>query len=183
IGLIASFHWTPGLAAGRRLLDRLWPEIQRGMPGARLHLAGVAARTVFRDHVDRPGVTIDDRVSDVPAFFGGIDLQLYAPNDSSGMKFKVVESFAFGVPVVTTPAGVEGLPAVDGVHAGVCLDDAGLIGRTLALLADPDLRDRQRRAARALVEAHCDPGSVLDRVERVYADILRTAARVPAVIP
>ena len=181
LGLIASFNWTPGLTAGRRLLGRLWPAIRRRLPEARLHLAGVDAQGVFRDWVGQPGVTIEGKVTDVPTFFRGIDIQLYAPNASSGMKFKVLESFAFGVPVVTTPAGVEGIPAVDGVHAGVCLDDDGLVERTVALLTDPGLRQRQRLAARSLVEAHCDPGPILDQVEQVYADILASAPSRPRV--
>ena len=63
---------------------------------------------------------------------------VYAPSRGSGMKIKILEAMASGVPVVTTSEGVEGLPAVDGVHAGVCEDDAGLIDRTVALLEDPD---------------------------------------------
>ena len=54
---------------------------------------------------------------------------VYAPSRGSGMKIKILEAMAFGVPVVTTSEGVEGFPAVDGVHAGVCEDDAGLIER------------------------------------------------------
>jgi glycosyltransferase involved in cell wall biosynthesis len=173
VGLIASFNWTPGLTAGRRLLDRLWPELKRRIPEARLHLAGIAAPAMFPEHVGRPGVTIGDRVTDVLGFFRGIDLQLYAPNHSSGMKFKVLESFALGVPVVTTADGVEGLTAEDGVHAGVCEDDPGLIERAVALLTDRDRRLRQRQAARALIEATCAPGPVLDQVEAFYETIVR----------
>ena len=169
IGLIASFDWTPGYTAGMRLLLQLWPEIKRRVPNAKLQLAGYHARTVFRDYLQTPDVSIEDHVSDVQAFFRGIDVQLYAPNPSSGMKFKVLESFAFGVPVVTNLAGVEGIPAQDGIHAGVCEEDKGLIDRTVALLRDPRLAHDQRMAARALLETHCQPDAVLDKFEQIYA--------------
>ena len=174
-GLVASFNWTPGLTAGHRLLGKLWPEIKRQVPDARLILAGTGARHAFREHRELPDVRIDDHVSDVPSFFRSIDLLLYPPNRSSGMKFKTLESFAFGVPVVTNAAGIEGIPAVDGVHAGICEDDAGMIDRAVAVLRDTALRDRQRLAARALFEAHCSPGPVLDQVERVYESTVRRA--------
>lgn len=173
IGLIASFNWTPGYTAGTRLLLQLWPEIKRRVPDAKLQLAGYHARTVFRDYMQMPDVSIEDHVSDVQAFFRGIDVQLYAPNPSSGMKFKVLESFAFGVPVVTNIAGVEGIPAQDGIHAGICENDKGLIERTVTLLQDPQLADDQRIAARALLEAHCRPDTVLDKLEQVYALVAR----------
>lgn len=171
IGLVAAFHWTPGYTAGMRLLRRLWPEIKQRVPNAKLKLAGIYARTAFRDHLDLPDVEVQDHVSDVREFFCSIDLQLYPPNPSSGMKFKVLESFAFGVPVVTNAAGVEGIPAKDGVHAGVCEDDAGMIERTVALLRSPELRERRRVAARALLEEHCGEERVLGEFEKIYRRI------------
>jgi glycosyltransferase involved in cell wall biosynthesis len=90
------------------------------------------------------------------------------------MKVKVLEAFALGVPVVTTAEGVEGIPAEDGVHAGVCEDDEGLAARAVALLLDPARQNRQRAAARALVERHCGPGATLDAVERLHAAVAGT---------
>jgi hypothetical protein len=88
------------------------------------------------------------------------------------MKVKVLEAFAYGVPVVTTSEGVEGIPAQDGIHAGISDEDAGLVERTLGLLRDPAQQESQRRAARTLVEKHCHPRVVLDGVERSYEDVL-----------
>jgi hypothetical protein len=92
------------------------------------------------------------------------------------MKVKVLEAFAYGVPVVTTSEGVEGIPAQDGIHAGVSDQDAGLVERALDLLKNPGRQERQRQAARALVEEHCHPRLVLDGVERCYEDMLKRQA-------
>lgn len=177
VGLIGSFNWFPSLSAGRRLLERLWPEVKRRVPAARLQVVGRAARSALGDlAAGRPDVTLAQDVPDTLPYFLGTDVLLYAPSRGSGMKVKVLEAFALGVPVVTTSEGVEGLPAEDGVHAGVCEDDAGLIGHTVALLGDPALRARRRRAARALVEAVCAPGVTLDGIEAVHDRILGVAS-------
>ena len=102
---------------------------------------------------------------------------LYAPGRGSGMKVKILESFGFGVPVVTTSEGVEGLPALDGVHAGVCDDDAGLIDRTVELLRDRAGQNRQRAAGRALVESHCGPKPTVDAIEQIYAGLAPEGTR------
>jgi polysaccharide biosynthesis protein PslH len=172
LGLIASFDWTPGVTAGRRILERLWPAIHGRLPEARLILAGRRGPRALAEFAGMPGVEIRDTVADPLGFFGELDLQLYPPNPSSGMKFKVLEAFALGVPTVTNAAGVEGLPALDGVHAGICEDDSGLIERTVALLRDPAARDRMRREARSLVASHCDPDLSVRRVEQVYEAIM-----------
>jgi glycosyltransferase involved in cell wall biosynthesis len=171
VGLIGSFTWHPTVGAGVRLLERLWPEIHRRAPEARLQIVGRRAVAILGSLVKGDNITILQDVPDAIPYFRSIDVLLYAPTRGSGMKVKVLEAFALGVPVVTTFEGIEGLPAVDGLHAGIAEDDEGLIARTVELLRDPDRRVRQRLAARALVEAHCSPPATLDRLEAVYATL------------
>ncbi len=151
VTLIGSMSWMPGVSAARRLLTRLWPEILRRVPGARLNIVGWAARGALREFLDAPGVTIVENVPEARSYFEAAGVLVYAPERGSGMKIKVLEAMAFGVPVVTTTEGVEGLPALDGVQAGVCDDDAGLIERTVALSdRTHESQDRLRTAAREL---------------------------------
>ena len=169
VTLIGSMEWSPSHSAAVRLLARLWPEIKRQVPEARLEIAGWSARARLAEYLDWPDVSIAENVAEIAPYFERSSVFLYAPSRGSGMKIKIQEAMAFGVPVVTTSEGVEGLPAVDGVHAGVCEDDAGLIERTVALLRDPARQNRQRLAARRLLEEHCGPGPTLDALEDLYA--------------
>jgi glycosyltransferase involved in cell wall biosynthesis len=168
VALIGSFEWGPTRSAAARLLTRLWPEIRRRVPDARLQIVGRAARAVLPDGPPAD-VSVHENVPDTLPYFRGADVLLYAPERASGMKVKVLEAFALGTAVVTTPDGVEGLSAVDGVHAGICADDAGLIDRCVALLGDAGRARRQRHTARALVEATCSPDATLDALEAIYA--------------
>lgn len=168
IGLIGSMGWYPGYSAAVRLLTRLYPEIKRRVPDVTVRIAGWSARSALRDFLDLPGVEILENLADVRPFFESINVLLYAPIRGSGMKIKVLEAMSFGVPVVTTIEGVEGLPAEDGVHAGIADDDEGLIERTVAMLRDAGRQNRQRRAARALVESHCSPDRTVSAIESIY---------------
>jgi polysaccharide biosynthesis protein PslH len=172
VSLIGSFYWQPSISAGVRLLTRLWPEIKRRVPEARLQIVGREARTALRQFLSLPDVAIEENVADILPYFRASDVLLYAPEQGSGMKVKILESFALGVPVVTNREGVEGLPAVDGVHAGICDDDAGLIERTVALLRSQQKREQQRLAARWFVESHCSPTVTLAGVEQVYDQLV-----------
>jgi glycosyltransferase involved in cell wall biosynthesis len=177
VTLIGSMAWYPGYSAAVRLLSRLWPEIKRRVPAARLQVVGWSARSALREYLEMPDVTVVEDVPDVRPYFEATGVFVYAPSRGSGMKIKILEAMAFGVPVVTTSEGVEGLPALDGVHAGVCDDDAGLIDRAVELLNDPARQDRQRRAARALVESHCGPAPTLDAIEALYRRITAESPR------
>ncbi|WP_406695696.1 glycosyltransferase [Singulisphaera sp. Ch08] len=169
--LIGSMGWAPSHSAAIRLLSRLWPQIKRRVPDARLQIVGWSAREILSDYLGQRDVTIEENVPEIRPYFERASVMLYAPSRGSGMKVKIQEAMAFGIPVVTTSEGVEGLPALDGVHAGICEDDAGLIERTVALLLDAGLQNRQRLAARQLLEKHCGPGVTLDGIEKIYADI------------
>ncbi|HEV2171695.1 MAG TPA: glycosyltransferase, partial [Candidatus Binatus sp.] len=125
-------------------------------------------RSALRDFIGLPGVEIVENVADVRPFFESIGVLVYAPTRGSGMKIKVLEAMAFGVPVVTTGEGVEGLPAEDGVHAGIADDDEGLIERTVEMLLDEGRQNRLRRTARDLVESHCSPERTVSAIESIY---------------
>ena len=170
--LIGSMGWYPGYSAAIRLLTRLWPEIKRRVPDAKLQIVGWSARSALKDYLEQPDIEIAENVPEIQPYFDRANVLLYAPARGSGMKIKILESMLFGVPVVTTSEGVEGLPAEDGVHAGVCEDDAGLIERAVELLNDPAMQDRQRRAARELVEDYCSPRRTLDAIEAIYDRML-----------
>lgn len=172
VGIIGNMNWYPTRSAAVRLLTRLWPEIKKRVPNAKVQLVGWDARTVLSQFVAMQDVVIEENVPDPQPYFERTGVMLYAPSRGTGMKIKVLESLGFGVPVVTTSEGVEGLPANDGEHAGICEDDAGLIERTVALLLDRDLQNQQRAAGRALLEAHCGAGPTVDAIERAYASVL-----------
>ena len=171
LGLIGSFDWRPSYSAAERLLTRLWPEIRLRAPDARLLIVGRRAGSALAAFAGTPGLELAEDVPDTIPYFRTIDALLYAPIQGSGMKVKVLESFALGTPVVTNAEGVEGLPAVDGVHAGIAAEDAGLVDRAVELLRSPGLRDDRRLAARALLESHCGPGPTVDAVEAVHASV------------
>lgn len=177
VSLIGSFNWLPTYSAALRVLTQLWPEIRRRVPTARLRMVGRDAAVALRAFRDAPNVEFHENVPDAIPFFYETDVLLYPLAVGSGMKVKVLEALALGTPVVTTRAGVEGLPAEDGIHAGVCEDDRGLIERTVDLLIDDARRERQRVAALALLESHCSPRASLDALEGVYSGLCEVGAR------
>ena len=98
---------------------------------------------------------------------------VYAPSRGSGMKIKVMESMAYGVPVVTTWEGVEGLQYENGVQCWVAEDDEALADRISLLLTDFQARGRMREAARTLIEDHYSARPVVDRMLEIYSAVGR----------
>jgi glycosyltransferase involved in cell wall biosynthesis len=168
VGLIGSFNWTPSYTAAERLLTRLWPQIKNRVPHAKLQIVGRSAKEAMAKFTNVEDLEVYQDVPDTLPYFTNMDVMLYAPVSGSGMKVKVMEAFALGTPVVTTSEGVEGIPAEDGIHAGICEDDQGLIDRTVELLNYPHLQQERRIKARELLESYCSPQLTVEQIAKVY---------------
>jgi glycosyltransferase involved in cell wall biosynthesis len=171
VGLIGSMHWEPSRSAGERLLTRLWPLVKKKAPSAKLLIAGWNAQKYLGKFLPLPDVTLRENLAHPTEFFSQVALMAYTPSRGSGMKIKVMEAMAYGVPVVTTWEGMEGLDYEDGVHGYVAEADEVLAARIVSLLADRNKREAMRMAARQLMEARYSPGIVVQEIIRVYEEI------------
>lgn len=74
----------------------------------------------------------------------------------AGIKVKVLEAMSAGLPVLTTPVGIEGIPAVAGRDYLPCETPEDFREAILRLLDDSDLRRQLGRNARRCVHDHFD---------------------------
>jgi hypothetical protein len=171
-GLIGDASWPPTANAVRRLLSGVWPRVLEQRPAARLLLAGRGMqRARFGDLPVPAGVQWLGEVASAEAFLQGLGVLLYPLGRGSGAKIKVLESMVLGLPVVTTPPGVEG---IDGPHALVIeTDDGALADATSALLEDGEARRRMGKAIRQQFDAHHAPAEAAAAVVEVYEQMTR----------
>ncbi|HWW54001.1 MAG TPA: glycosyltransferase family 4 protein, partial [Acidimicrobiales bacterium] len=171
VGVIGSMNWYPSRSAAVRVLERLWPAIVAAMPDAQLLVAGWNADRYLGHYFPLPGARLVGAVEHPEDFFGRVSVLLYPPPRGSGMKIKVLEALAYGVPVVTNAEGAEGLDVVDHTPVSIAETDEALVGETLALLSDQGLRDRLRQAGRRTVEEQFSPEPAVDRLLEAYAQV------------
>jgi glycosyltransferase involved in cell wall biosynthesis len=151
--LMADWLWPPNKMALDRLLG-VWPQVKDLLPGATLLLAG---RMLSRDAIGSvPGVKVLGSVGASVDVLSQAAVLAFPCPASSGPKVKVLEALAYGVPVVTTPPGVEGL--VLGHQEGAVVAAPGDFARALAdLLSSPERRALLAQSGRAAVLAHHSP--------------------------
>ncbi|HEX3705307.1 MAG TPA: glycosyltransferase family 4 protein [Mycobacteriales bacterium] len=148
--MIADWAWPPNQAALHRLF-RHWKQVRAEVADARLLVAG---RGLSLSEVPS-GVEVVGEVATASDALRRAAVLAFPCPPTSGPKMKVLDALAWGLPVVTTPAGVEGLHVEDGDVA--VTDDAGFAAALIEVLRDPERRTRMATAGRAAVLAHHTP--------------------------
>ncbi len=172
LGMIGSMHWEPSRSAAERLVQRIWPLVKQRVPRARLFIAGWNAAKYLQPYSGQEGVTLANDLAHPAEFFSRVAVMVYAPSRGSGMKVKVMESMAYGVPVVTTWEGVEGIEYRNGRDCWVGETDEELADKVYCLLDSSTERRQMRDAARSLIEERYSPRPVVDKMMAVYQQMI-----------
>lgn len=164
---IGSYQHPPNIEGALWLAREVWPLVQAARPGARLTLAGRAPppeiRALANDMISVPG-TLDDlrpcyaraSLMAAPIFWG------------SGVRIKILDALAYGLPLVTTRMATEGLDLIDGQSALFAEEPAEFAAAILRLLDDRGLRARLGAAGRALIERDYDWEHIGKRLTTLY---------------
>ena len=117
-------------------------------------------------------VVLAENLEHPTEFFSKAAVMVYAPSRGSGMKVKVMESMAYGVPVVTTWEGMEGIEYQNGRECWVAESDEELAEKICRLLENPGERGQIREAARNLMDERYSPRPVVDKMISVYEELI-----------
>lgn len=177
VGVIGSMFWAPSRRAAAHFLERLAPMIRRALPGTRFVVGGWQARRHLGGLVRDDDVELLDSFVDPADAFRRLTVLLYAPPVGTGMKVKVLEAMAYGVPAVVNGEGFEGLDADPDPPVRRGDSDETLVGHVLALLTDPAARQRAAQAGRRCVERTFSPEPVAGALRDVLARHAREVAR------
>jgi polysaccharide biosynthesis protein PslH len=172
IGMIGSMHWEPSRSAAERLITRIAPLVKQKFPDVKLYIAGWNAGKYLQQYSSRYEFTLAENLAHPSEFFSRASVMVYAPSCGSGMKVKVMESMAYGVPVVTTWEGVEGIDYQNGRECWVAQTDEDLAGKVCHLLQNSAERQQMRVAARTLIERLYSPRPVVDKMIAVYEQLI-----------
>lgn len=148
---VGHLGYPPNIDAVEFLISEIWPEVRKRKPQKKLILAGrspaesvtLAARAAGIEICANPPLM--DRVAR-QASLTVAPLRL-----GSGTRCKILESMAWGLPVVSTSLGCEGIEALDGEHLLIRDDPVEFAEAIVRLTSDAALWQKLRKGGRDLV--------------------------------
>lgn len=115
IVFVAGFGHPPNIDAAKWMVADILPHIRQAVPGVRLMLIGSnptdEVKALAADDVTVTGYVSDEELA---RLYGRARVAVVPLRFGAGVKNKVVEALNFGVPLVTTPVGLQGLTDLDG---------------------------------------------------------------------
>ena len=170
---LGSFRHTPNQVALEWFARYVLPLIVERLPQARLLVVGSdpPPRHTFSD----PANAIDllGFVKDIQPLFSSCSLFVCPIRSGSGVRVKLLEAFASGIPVVSTIIGAEGLGRVDGEFCALADDPAAFAAKAVQLLEDRALAEAMADRARKEVVDNWDMQVITRRLVETYRDLIR----------
>ncbi len=148
-GGLASVH---NEAAALRCHECIMPVIWRRFPEAELWLVGSNPTERLRKLTNDPRVKVTGFVEQVQDVLKTMSLVLCPWSGTYGFRSRIVEVMALGVPVVATPAAVDGMELKSGRGIILANSDDALANSVLTLLSAPNELAAQSRLARSEME-------------------------------
>jgi glycosyltransferase involved in cell wall biosynthesis len=143
----------PNIQALEWFFTRVWPLVRQAVPSARFTIIGFNPGDAVRKHVGRDGIAL---MADVPDLRAAVQRHAVAALpfiSGAGIKNKLLEAAALGVPIVCTPTATLGLRG-ERLPLAVASTPAAFAAAIVALWSDPARRAAQSGAAREWVVTH-----------------------------
>ena len=167
---IGTMFWLPNsegirwwLRTGYVALHRCCPQLCYDIVGARppQQLEQLAA--------NREGVQLHGYVADVEPFWRKATALVVPLLSGGGVRVKILEAMARGVPVVTTSLGCEGLAVQHKVHVLIADTPEEFSAACLRIMQEPELAKSLMENALEQVKDLYDAKSALDVLDIIYA--------------
>jgi hypothetical protein len=164
--LFGSRGWLPNEEGAAWFTAEVWPRVGQALPGAVLHLFGASPVRGEQGIVAHPSPQ-DSAEAYAPGSILAVPLRI-----ASGVRIKILEAWARGMPVVATPTALAGLEATDGVEALVAGDGRGFAAAIARLHQEPGLADALVAGGRRARRERHDPEEVAKQLLAEYARVL-----------
>jgi len=166
---IGTMYWPPNIDGVMWFVREVFPRIRHNRPDVVLDLVGSRPPSALRDlGGDDSGINLTGYVADPTPYLERAGVFVVPLLAAGGMRVKILNALAQGLPVVSTTLGAEGIAVVDGEHVLLADRPAEFAAAVLRLLDDRDLAANLAEKGRQLVVETYDYRRACRFLEQVY---------------
>lgn len=167
---VGGFRHPPNADAVRWFITEIWPQVHAALPDAVFHCVGADAPAEILALDNVPGVRLHGYVPDLAPLLNACRLSVAPLRFGAGVKGKINQSMAHGLPVVATTCAVEGMQLRDGIDVLIADTAHDVAQAVIRLHGDDALWHHLSHHGRANIAAHFSADAARASVRRLLAD-------------
>lgn len=168
VTFLGGMHWPPNCEGVTWFVRKVWPEVARSVPNSVLTVIGRRPPGALGKSGCEPRVEITGYVPDPEPYLRETAVFVVPLHSGAGMRVKILDAWCWGLPVVSTGLGAEGIRAVDGENL-LLADDAGSFAESvIRVMQDQTLARRLADNGRATAEDVYDWKKVYRAWDEIY---------------
>jgi glycosyltransferase involved in cell wall biosynthesis len=173
VTMLGTMYWPPNAEGLLWLADEAWPRVVSAVPTAVLTVLGKRPPAAVRRLPERfgPSVEVAGYVPELTPYLEETAVFAVPLLSGGGMRVKILDAWAWGLPVVSTTIGAEGIAVRPGHDVLVADRPDAFADACIELLEDPARRRELGRAGREAVRARYDVATLYTALSDVYAPI------------
>ncbi|PWL19997.1 MAG: hypothetical protein DCO98_11545 [Altererythrobacter sp. XM-24bin4] len=169
---VLGFHgimtWDPNVSAVEYIVHELMPHILNRNPDAEFRIIGGPVVSRIAALSSQRGVKVMGQVEDMRAVLSEVDVYVMPMLQGSGVKNKLMEAMAAGIPLVTNTRGAEAFFPKITPHILLAEEPTALADAICSLLASEAMRDRLSITARAFAVEHFKSKSLMEWIQSTH---------------
>jgi len=111
---IGSLDWRPNQEGIVWFLNKVWSQVQEACPNIKMRIAGRNAPGWLIRKFNQAKVEFAGEVEDASAFIHAGTLLIVPLLSGSGIRVRIIQAMALGIPVISTPKGIQGIDVQPG---------------------------------------------------------------------
>lgn len=169
---VGTFKWLPNVEAVKFLVRDVWPKILQALSNASLHIVGSSpTEEIFALEKQVSGIRVSGSVEDIRDAYANAHVLVAPIFSGKGTRYKVLEAFATGTPVVATKLAVEGLNIIPGTHALIGNSPEEIAQATVRVLEDKQLQKSLATHGMELVFKEYNWKNISSKLDAIYLEL------------
>ncbi len=164
---VGNFNHPPNRDAAFFLCNEIFPFIKNALKGVKLYIVGNNPQEDIKS-LATEDIIVTGYVEDLTPYLLKSRLSVAPLRYGAGMKGKIGEALSWGLPVVTTSIGAEGMGLVDEIHVLIADEAKEFADKVIRLYNDGDLWDRLSKNGKAYIHDNFSPDAVKKKIEEIF---------------
>ncbi len=170
---LGTMFWPPNVEGVLWFAREVFPRVLAEMPEARFVVVGKDPPREVQDlTLQVRNVQVTGYVPDPEPYLAETAVFIVPLRAGGGMRVKIVDAWSWGMPIVSTSIGAEGIEIAEGENILIGDTPEALAEAVVRVLKEPALGERLRSQGRAWVEEHYHWRNVYPAWEDIYARLI-----------